>query len=119
MTEVATQIEALEYQLKGQREAIERNERATRLMRNPDFKKLILEEFCVQECARYAQLSADPSLPDRERADALALAQSAGHLRRWLNVVNQMGNYAQGQVAELEQAIVDVRAEEDAQGSNE
>lgn len=29
-----------------------------------------MDEFCVQECARYAQASADPMLDERQRADS-------------------------------------------------
>lgn len=75
----------------------------------------MLEEFCVNECARYAQASADPALSANERADALAIAQSAGHLRRFLSVVIQMGNSAENTIADIEAALEEARAEEDSQ----
>jgi hypothetical protein len=88
-----------------------RRDTALRLYDNPDFKKLILKEFCVEECARYVHTSADPALKPENRADALALAQAAGHLRRWLSVVVQMGNQAEGQLQSLDQAIEEARQE--------
>ena len=106
---------ALENQLAGAKELTERRERALRLSNNADFKKLILDEFCVQECARYAQASADPALKENERADALAMAQAAGHLRRFLSVTVQMGNQAESQMVDLEEALAEARAEEDAE----
>ena len=108
-----SEVAALEEQLSGTKDAIERRDRALRLYNNPDFKKLLLDEYCVQECARYAQLSADPALDDRQRADALAIAQAAGHLRRFLSMCIQLGNSAERSIPELEEAIAAARAEED------
>lgn len=102
----------LEQQKRDFQTAIENRKIATRLVNNRDFKKLILEEFCVQECARYAQTSADPNLDAASRADALALAQAAGHLRRYLNVVDRMGYHAETSMAELELELTEARAEE-------
>lgn len=107
-----SEVSALEKQLDDTKSFIERRERALRLYNNPDFKKLVLEEFCVQECARYAQLSADPALGDRERADSLAIAQSSGHLRRYLSMCITMGNNAERSMPELEEAISEARTEE-------
>ena len=104
---------ALEKQLNNAKELVAKRELALKLSENPEFRKLILDEFCVQVCARYAQMSADPGLGPVERADALALAQAAGHLRRFLSVVVQMGNHAERQMADLEQAIIEARQEGD------
>ncbi len=110
-----TNVVALENQLAGAKELIERRDIALRLHRNPDFRKLILEDFSTKECARYAQASADPALAENERADALAMAQAPGHLRRFLSVTMQMGNQAESQIEDLEEALVEARAEEDAE----
>lgn len=93
---------------------IERRTMAMRLAGNPDFKKLILQEFCVDECARYAQTSGDPALTAAQRADALAIAQAPGHLRRWLQIIGQMGQSAQNQMESLDEAITEARSEEGA-----
>lgn len=106
-------IEALEFQRDNAKEAIERQEMAMKLAKNVQFRKLILEEFCVQECARYAQMSADPQLSVSDRADALAISQAAGHLRRWLQVVNKMGDVAKDTLSDIERELDDARAEED------
>lgn len=110
-----SEVTALENQLEGIKELTERRERALRLSNNADFKKLILDEFCTAECARYAQASADPALKENERADALAMAQAAGHLRRFLSVTVQMGHQAESQMVDLENALAEARAEEDAE----
>lgn len=106
-----SEVSNLEKQRSDAVALIERGELARKLYNNPDFKKLILDEFCVQECARYAQLSGDPSLPADGRADALGLAQAAGHLRRWLSVVVQIGNQQANSLADLDNAIQEARQE--------
>ena len=89
---------------------VDRLRRAERLSRNPDFKKLILDEFCVQECARYAQNSANPGLDAEARADCLGIAQASGHLRRWLQVICQMGTHAQNEITEIDEVLEEMRA---------
>ena len=105
-------VEALEKQLAGQKELVEHHKALERLFNNRDFKKLILDEFCVKECARYAQLSADPQLTAADRADAMATAQAAGHLRRWFHVKKQMGITAASSIPSVEAELEDARFEE-------
>lgn len=109
-----SEVFALEKQLADSKISIERREKALKLYKNPEFKSLIMDEFCGTECARYAQSSADPALDDRSRADALAIAQAAGHLRRFLSVVISMGNQAERLIPDLEVAIEEARQEENA-----
>lgn len=106
-----SEVAALLQQRQHAERNIERRNMAQRLAQNSDFKKLVLQEFCVEECARYAQVSADPSVDDRGRADALAIAQAAGHLRRWFQVIGSMGNQAESQMEELDAAIEAARQE--------
>lgn len=109
-----SEVYALEKQYEDSKAAIVRRDLALKLYGNREFKKLILEDFCVTECARYAQSSADPALPADSRADALALAQAAGHLKRFLSVVVTIGNQAERLGPDLEQAILEARQEEEA-----
>jgi len=106
------EIDALEDQLKDAKTLVKRRDAAVRLASNRDFKSLILDEFCVQECARYAQNSANPALNASDRADSLAIAQAAGHLRRYLSVVVQMGAVAEKEIGQIEEAIDEARSEE-------
>lgn len=103
---------ALEQQLEGHKKLVEFRDMAIKLSSNVEFRKLILEEFMVQECARYTHTSADPALDARSQADALAIAQSAGHLKRYLSVVVQMGNVAANSMSELQETIELARAED-------
>lgn len=108
-----TTVTALEQQLDGAKKLVEFRRMALKLAQNREFKKLILEEFCVNEAARYVQNSANPALGPDERADCLAIAQAAGHLKRWLSVQVQMGAKAEAEMPELEDAIAEARLEED------
>lgn len=114
-----TQVRELEQQLTNAKQLVSDASSAERLASNKDFKKIILEKFCLEECARYAQASADPALGPVERADALALAQAAGHLKRFLSVIIQMGNAAGRNIDEIEDMIVEAQAEEDAEADEE
>jgi len=113
MSEVSD-VAALEQHQDNCRKLVERRQMALRLFENADFKKLILEEFCVQDAARYVQLSADPAMGANERADALALAQASGHLKRYLSMTVQMGYTATRDLPDIEQALAEARGEEGA-----
>ena len=107
-----SEVTALEKQLEEAKVFIARRDLAVKLYNNSEFKKLIIDEFCGSECARYAQTSADPALDDRQRADALAFAQAAGHLRRYLSVIVTMGNQSEEMLDRLEAEIEAARQEE-------
>jgi len=106
-----SEVSELEQQQDAAKILVERRQMALRLYKNPDFKKLILDEFCTQDAARYVQASADPSLKPDERADALAIAQASGHLKRYLSVTVQMGFHAENTMPDLEAALEEARAE--------
>jgi hypothetical protein len=104
-----SRLNALEDQLKDSKMLIQRRDTIVRLGKNPDFRTVILDAFFVEECARYARESGDPALSEVQRADALAMAQAAGHLKRFLNVQILMGNNAENSMAGLEAAIEEER----------
>lgn len=105
-----TKIEALEQQLSDSRLLVEHRELVLKLSENREFRKVILEGFCEKECARYARASGDPQLTPEQRADALAMAQAAGHLKRYLSVQVVVGNTAANTIPEIEATIEEMRA---------
>jgi hypothetical protein len=111
MSEVS-EITGLEKQLEEAKYFLDRRNLAMRLAKNPDFRKLILDGFCLHDAARYAQESADPAISAEARADALNLAQASGHLKRFLSITIQMGAHAERTMPELEDTLADARAEE-------
>lgn len=82
-----------------------------RLTQNVDFRKVISEQFMEKECARYVHASADPALSERNQKDALYIAQAAGHLKRYLSVLIQMGNAAENELESIDVALDEARAE--------
>lgn len=107
-----SQVTQLENQLVAAKELVRRRHLALKLATIPEFKELILDEFMVKEAARYVHSSADPALKAEERADALNMAQAAGHLKRFLSVTVQMGAHSEREMPSLEAAIDEARAEE-------
>lgn len=99
----------LEKQLAEAKELTENRQLALRLYKNRDFKKLIIDQFCTTEAARYVQVSGDPALKAEERADALAMAQASGHLKRYLSMVVQMGAASERDLPAIEEALVEAR----------
>lgn len=106
-----SEVTGLEKQLSDAKVLLENRETILKLFRNSDFKKVILDGFCVRDCARYAQESQDPALTSAQQADALNMAQAAGHLRRYLDIQLRLGNMAEGQIPSIEEALVEVRSE--------
>lgn len=112
MSEVT--VAELEAQQDGMRELVERRQMALRLAQHPDFKRLILDGFCRDEAARYAEQSTNPALSPENRADALGLAQAPGFLKRFLSVTVQMGAHAERTLGDIDEVLAEARSEEGA-----
>lgn len=108
-----SELQGLEKQLQDAKELVARRDMALKLGQNRDFRKLILEDFVVKEAARLVAQSADPALDPLQRADALGMAQAAGHLKRYLSMMVTMGDTAERDIVQLEAMISDVRTEGD------
>jgi len=106
-----TELEKLEQHLEDANTLIDVRQRALRLAQNSDFRKLILEGFCTTDAARLVQQSGDPALGAEERADALAMAQASGHLKRYLSAAIRMGEHSERTLGELQEAIEEARTE--------
>ena len=104
-----SEVAALEKQYADAKALIERRDIAIKLYSNPDFKKIVLDGFCLHDCARYAQESQDPALTPAQQADALNIAQAAGHFRRYMSIVVQLGNHAENQLASIDEVLQELR----------
>lgn len=111
-------IKRAEAEIEKYRELVARKDQVLKLMSNKDFEEFILKYFCVEECARYVCASVDANLGEDERRDALAVAQSAAHLKRFLNITLKMGEDAEQAIKATEEELVELRKEEMAK-SNE
>lgn len=105
-------LRQLEEQLVDAKALVERRDNIIQLSENVLFRKVIREDFMVEEAARYVRESGDPALTDRQRSDALAIAQAAGHLKRYLNMQIALGNQAADSIGDLENNIDVMRVEE-------
>lgn len=112
MSEVT--VAQLEAQRDKQKSVVERAEIAERLANNADFRSLILDYFCVQECARYARESANPLISKEDREDALAMAQAAGHFKRFMQLQIKLGEMAKNEIASIDEELDEVRMQEAA-----
>jgi hypothetical protein len=109
-----TVVQGLEQQLKDAKELVERRDLVLELSNNRAFRKVIMDGFCRDDCARFTHESTDPNLTPLQRADALQSAQAAGALKRFLSQQFQLGQTASADVNEIEENLAEARAEEDA-----
>lgn len=109
--DIQTQIQQIEQENAQHREHIAMADVAKRLKDNKDFKVLISDYFCTKECARYAKVSSDFNLSEESRQDALANAQAAGHLERFINNVIQMGDMGAKAIRDNEREIDQIRTD--------
>lgn len=107
------EIAGLEHRIEAAKGAIAHAEDIKSLMGNRLFREVILKQFCVEHCARYVQESGDPLLSDSNRADALAMAQAAGHLRRWLDIGIRIGESEAGLLPNIQEELDVARSEPD------
>jgi hypothetical protein len=89
-------------------------DRLERLLANADFRALILNGFCTEECARYVQMSVEDHIDEEGKKDAIGMAQAAGYLKRWIQIQCTMGEVAEGKISDMEEALSELRAEEAA-----
>ncbi|MEQ1950925.1 hypothetical protein [Mesorhizobium sp. CN2-181] len=106
-----SEIVQLERQIEEAKAVVEQRDMMVKLTNNREFKKLIVEGFMKDECSRYTHLSTQPGISLQDRADALAAAQAAGHLKRWINAIIMMGNNAEGELGEAKELLDELRAE--------
>ena len=104
-------IEALQHQIEEARAVVEQRDLMSKLANNHEFRKLIIEGFCRDECARFLHVSTDPNIAEDDRRDALGSAQAAGYLKRWMNALIMMGNHAASGIVEMQEMIAELRAE--------
>lgn len=109
-----SEVAQLEQQLKDAKELVAVRDLALKLGQNFEFRKLILEDFIVNEAARLVAQSADPNLDEVGQKAALGMAQAAGHLKRYLSFIVVRGNTAEADIPVIENALVEARVEEAA-----
>jgi hypothetical protein len=106
-------IKQLEENIKTGRKFVELGQSLERLRSNRDFKKLILEGYFEQEAIRLVHLKADPSMQTQERqASIVSQMDAIGSLSSYFNLVLHKAAMAEKGIAQDEQTIEELSAEE-------
>ena len=111
MSELTQHLNGLEYQKERAEKEIEFSIKIERLLQNPDFREVIIDNYCSKAAAIFVHQSADPALTEKQQKDALSMAQSAGHLLRWFQVNGQQAELLKERIKEIDEEILEVRAE--------
>lgn len=110
MSQHLEDIKALEQSIADNEHIIAQREKALRLSANPDFRDLFINGFFRDEAARLVHMSSDPNVSLQDRADALAMAQGAGHTKRYLSVIVQQGYLAERDLPAMRASLDELRA---------
>lgn len=105
-------VKQTEDTIRDLEERIQRVEALERLNENRDFKVLIRDTFMRDESLRYLEVSADTTQNDVTRRDALAIAQAASHLKRFMAATMALGMQSRNQIQEHRELLDQLRAEE-------
>lgn len=100
-----SEVKELEKQRKDCEDLVKLRDDIMKLYKNSTFRKVILDQYCVKECARYIGVSGDPAISKDDRDLALEMGKAGQHLLRWLEVSVTMGNHAESQLPEIDKAI--------------
>jgi hypothetical protein len=102
----------LDQQLRSEKELVELKGCADRLHANPDFRRLVYDEYLLKEPARLAMMAGDPIMEKPVRDDAMQMALAAGHFKRFMAATHQRGVAAEGNIIQINAVLDEVRAEE-------
>lgn len=105
-------VQDLEAHKSNLKEIVDTKVAVERLLKNPDFRKVVVEGYFIHESARMVHESCDPALTAEQRADALAMAQGAGHFKRYLHVTGMMADKAAQDIEQVDLVLETMRAEE-------
>lgn len=107
-------VEALKQQIKNCKDQIALSEAVTRLYNNDDFKKVILENYLVEEKNR--QLALSITFPNKDKQDlSIRLAQACSALETWLVRTEDQKSLATSSLEENEQELYRIEHTEEGE----
>lgn len=115
MSQNRADIEEIEISIEEAKKVVARANDIRTLCENPIFKKLVMDGYFVQEAARLAHLSSDPSIDEKIRGYVLRDLAGPGAFKRYIQTLINMGNAARNELAMSEEALDELRAEEAAE----
>jgi len=113
-----SEIKEIEMSIDAAKEIVERGERAMRLSQNPDFKKVVMDGYFVDEAARLVHLYSDPNISEEIRGHVHRDLLGIGAMKRHLSTLVQMGVFAKNEINESREVLDEIRASE-IEGANE
>ncbi len=113
MNQQEQQIQIVELTIDEARKEVKAGEMAERLSRNPDFKKLILDRYFVDEAARLVHLYGDPNVSDKIREMILRDMAGISSLKQYLSLLVQKGRMAADLIQENQETLEELRIEAD------
>lgn len=113
MSEKEQRIAEMEEYVSNLEKLIEEKKQAENLIHNPDFQKLILNNYCKRECIRYLQLALCDNITKEARDDSLAMAEDTAKLSLFLNNVLQFGTIAERDIKEAREVLAQLESEKE------
>ena len=108
-------IAELELSIEQAQEMVRLGDMAAALANNPEFKKIVLDGYFLQEAARLVHLSTDPALREDIRVVVHRDMAGPGAFKRYLSTLVQRGYMARDQIKAAQEEIDTIR-EEEAEG---
>lgn len=106
------QIQEIELNIEQAKSYVDLAKSVERLMKNRDFKKVILDEYFREEAIRLVHLKSDPSFQEKEKQEAIDVGMKAiGNLKSWLYKTEQFGEMAKQSISDSEAELDELRAE--------
>jgi len=101
----------IENSIDQARKMVERKNQIEKLTSNREFRKVILDGYFVDEASRLAGISGDP-LHAREHEDIMLSLKAISKLRLFLSNQIRMGQVAEAELHEYNEALDEMRAAE-------
>jgi len=105
-----SELAELEQEKLKYMEVIGRMQIWQKLQASREWQLLMEKGFMQQDCVHYIHASVDTAILKEQREEAMKMAQASGYLKKFLEVVEAQGRYAENRLTELEQAIEEARS---------
>lgn len=111
--QVQEQIQEVEIQLSESKAMIEDGKAIDRLLKNRDFKRIVMSGYFESEVKRLGLLISDPNWQSPEQQQELISSlKGVGNLRHYLNTKKEFARMAANSLSDYEEALDELREEE-------
>lgn len=104
-------IEEIEVTIEELKKTVARRDLLRKLESNREFRKIFLEGYFKDEAARLTALSAEPS-QEKARPQIMLEIQAISCVRQFLRNIGMMGDIAERELRDNQEALDEVRAME-------